>query len=304
MNIKKFAIFCFAISIATSSTHAQAVKGSIENDTLSIWSSSDLKIGTPTNSSRSTASKEPVTPAEAYPIYSPGENRSFAASRNAPVTLPCTSPNATSTRVLAPANAPGAITDVFGNPYLCQVRTSNTDNSNPDTLGDTTQEAPPEPIILTINDLQELGLAPSTIHQERAPHTLINYNTNFWTNPNPQEFTTEINGTPVQARATPISYIFNYGDGTTLYRTTPGYQLGEDVWDQPTDTSHQYQETGDYQFTLTTHYRGEYSVDGGPWQVMTGVGEATTAPETVRVWRTKVRLVADTCEENPTTWGC
>lgn len=160
-------------------------------------------------------------------------------------------------------------------------------------------------VVLSVEDFNTFPVTPAQAHQERAPHTLKNYNTNFWADPNPQEFTRTIAGQEVALRAIPVSYTFNYGDGTTLGPVSyPGYQLGEEVWDQPTDTSHKYTEPGDYEFTITTSYRGEYSVNGGPWQVIDGTVERTTDPQLVRVWRVKAGLVADDCEQNPRAWGC
>ena len=160
-------------------------------------------------------------------------------------------------------------------------------------------------VTLTTHDFDTFPITAATPHQERAPHTLKNYNTNFWADPNPQEFTRTINGQNVVLRATPVSYTFDYGDGATLGPIPyPGYQLGADVWDQPTDTSHRYTEPGDYHFTLTTTYRGEYSVEGGPWQVIDGTVSRTSDPQLVRVWRTKVGLVADDCAAGADAWGC
>lgn len=162
----------------------------------------------------------------------------------------------------------------------------------------------PAPIVVTVEDMEELGLLASEPHQERAPHTLKNYHTNFWVNPNPQTFNTEIGGVPVEVRATPVRYTYHYGDGHELSTTNPGHELGPDVWDQETATSHQYQEAQDYEFRATTFYRGEFSVAGGPWQVMDGLGEVTSEPMTVRVWRTEVKGVAEGCGQNSQAWGC
>ncbi|MDY6051960.1 MAG: hypothetical protein SPI83_06065 [Rothia sp. (in: high G+C Gram-positive bacteria)] len=163
----------------------------------------------------------------------------------------------------------------------------------------------PVPVTITTQDFDTFPIEPALPRQERAPHTLKNYNTNFWADPNPQEFTRTINGQHVVLRATPISYTFDYGDGASLGPVTyPGYQLGADVWDQPTDTSHRYADPGDYYFALTTTYRGEYSVDGGPWKVIEGTVSRTSDSQLVRVWRTKVGLVADDCALNSEAWGC
>ncbi|WP_421084867.1 hypothetical protein [Rothia nasimurium] len=160
-------------------------------------------------------------------------------------------------------------------------------------------------ITLTTHDFNTFPIQATTPHQDRAPHTLKNYNTNFWANPNPQEFTQTINGQNVTLKATPVSYTFDYGDGTTLGPVTyPGYQLGEEVWDEQTPTSHRYENTGEYWFTLATEYRGEYSVNGGPWQVIEGTVVRVSEPQLVNVWRLKVGLVAEDCAANPDAWGC
>lgn len=147
-------------------------------------------------------------------------------------------------------------------------------------------------VVLTVQDLASFPITPAIIHQQNPPHTLKNYHTNFWADPNPQQFTTTIAGRQVQVRATPVLYTFDYGDGTSKTTTNPGYRLGEDVWDEKTPTSHQYQEAKDFTFQLTTTYRGEYSVEGGPWQVIDGTVKQTGEGQLVRVWQTKVGLVA------------
>ncbi|MFW0112279.1 hypothetical protein [Rothia sp. CCM 9416] len=208
--------------------------------------------------------------------------------------------------VLAPPDAPGVQRGQFGQTYLCLPKTPHGQLADPIeyTLPNGETVTAPEPIIVTTEDFQNLGILPSEAHQERAPHTLKNYNTNFWASPQEQTFDIEMGGVPVQVRAIPISYTFTYGDGQTLNTTSPGYQLGEDVWDQETPTSHKYAEPGDFNYSVTTYYRGEFSVAGGPWQVIDGTGDATSEPQLIRVWRVKTGLVADDCATNPSAWGC
>lgn len=218
--------------------------------------------------------------------------------------IPCASSEASDNKVIAPPDATGVVTDpTTGLPYLCLAKTSEAEPVAYELPDGTVVEAP-EPIVVTVEDMKNLGLLASASHQERAPHTLKNYHTNFWVDPNPQTFNTTIGGVPVEVRATPINYTYHYGDGTSITTTNPGYELGQDVWDQQTGTSHQYTSPGDYEFSVTTFFRGEFSVAGGPWLVMEGTGEVTSEPQLVRVWRTEVGLVADSCSENPRSWGC
>lgn len=227
--------------------------------------------------------------------------------KRSPDLVPCGSADASTERSIAPIGFDGARRDpITGVPYACVAKTPDGQPADPITypLPDGSTIELPAPIVVTVEDMEELGLLASTPHQERAPHTLKNYHTNFWVNPNPQTFNTEIGGVPVEVRATPVRYTYHYGDGHELSTTTPGYELGPDVWDQETATSHQYQEAQDYEFRATTFYRGEFSVAGGPWQVMEGLGEVTSEPMTVRVWRTEVKGVAEGCGQNAQAWGC
>ncbi|MFW0169052.1 hypothetical protein [Rothia sp. P4278] len=233
-------------------------------------------------------------------------SNSLGASKSSPVHVPCSSPDASRNLVLAPPDVAGVQQGKFGQTYLCLPKTPDGQAADPIeyTLPDGQIVTAPEPIIVTTEDFQNLGILPSEAHQERAPHTLKNYNTNFWATPQEQTFDIEMGGLPVQVRAIPISYTFTYGDGQTLKTTNPGYQLGEDIWDQETPTSHKYAEPGDFNYSVTTYYRGEFSVAGGPWQVIEGTGQASSQPQLIRVWRVKAGLVADDCATNPSGWGC
>lgn len=221
--------------------------------------------------------------------------------------IPCSSPDASNNLVLSPPDAPGVRTDRrTGQTYLCTPKTPEGQDPAPVeyTLPDGEVIEAPAPIVVNAEDFRNLGILPSTAHQERAPHTLKNYNTNFWASPQEQTFDIEMGGVPVQVRATPVSYRFDYGDGESLNTVNAGYQLGEEVWDEPTPTSHKYVQPGDYTYAVTTFYRGEFSVAGGPWQVIDGTGEAVSEGQLVRVWRTQVGLVADDCSADGGAWGC
>ncbi|MDY3049740.1 MAG: hypothetical protein SOR40_08245, partial [Rothia sp. (in: high G+C Gram-positive bacteria)] len=195
-------------------------------------------------------------------------SNSISTRDNSSTIVPCAAENASSIKIMVPSDFENSHKDSFGISYYCKAKTTEAEEPTNYPLPDGSLITLPEPIILTIQDLQELGITPTPIHQQNPPHTLKNYNTNFWAEPNPQEFHTQINGVPVTARAIPTHYTFDYGDGRKYTTTHPGYRLADDVWDEPTPTSHQYSRAGDYVFTLSTYYRGEFSVAGGPWQVM------------------------------------
>lgn len=138
-----------------------------------------------------------------------------------------------------------------------------------------------------------------------ATTPLKNYHTNVYADTEEQTLTVEMLGRQVQIRATPVSYIYNYGDGTVIGPVAdPGRALPADTWDVKTSTSHQYQATGDYTVQITTIFTGEYKVEDGPWQQIDGTAEVASDPQSITVWRTKSGWVDRACEPGSTAWGC
>ncbi|MEX5269941.1 PKD domain-containing protein [Kocuria sabuli] len=157
----------------------------------------------------------------------------------------------------------------------------------------------------TLQDFRTLAVAPASSTVQPAPDTLKGMHTNVYAEAQPQQFATELGGFPVQVRAVPVQYAWDYGDGGTLGPTElSGAPLEEGAWDVETDTSHVYAETGDYAVTLTTWFYGEYSVAGGPWLPVAGLNDVASAPVPVSVWRSTVRNYADDCLQNPQGAGC
>ncbi|MGO2534179.1 hypothetical protein [Arthrobacter rhombi] len=126
----------------------------------------------------------------------------------------------------------------------------------------------------------------------------------MYATPNPQTFNVEIFDEPVRVRAIPQSYLWNYGDGHSRKLQKPGKPMPNHTFDQPTDTSHVYEETGDFTIQLSTAYRGEYSVDGGPWMPIPGTASVPSDPMPMSVWRTKKLLVDQDCANNPGGPAC
>ncbi|WP_405473546.1 hypothetical protein [Paenarthrobacter ilicis] len=157
-----------------------------------------------------------------------------------------------------------------------------------------------------LNDFRQLPISPGTVQAQPFPHTLKGGPTNFYTTTGQQTFDLTILGQTVHLTATPTNHTYNYGDGTTLGPTpATGYPIAQPQWlTTETPTSHTYAETGNYQAAVTTTYSGTYSVNNGPPLPINGTLDLTTPPTTIHVWKTQRALVADTCQENPTSWGC
>lgn len=185
------------------------------------------------------------------------------------------------------------------------------DDGNPNTPAEPciTSTGPPEVLEQIAGQIQaqfeHLPISPGRVSAQPEPHTLIRLNTNFYASASTQEFDIVMLEQSVHITAVPVAYTFRYGDGTVLSRAAnPGRVLKADAFDVKTETSHAYQETGDFQASVTTHFRGTYSVNGGPALPIPGEGSFTTQPITMSVWRSETRLVADDCVVNPNGWGC
>lgn len=153
-------------------------------------------------------------------------------------------------------------------------------------------------------DFQSFPIQASKVLSQPKGFSLRNGNAHMYAVPNPQTFDVGIYDEPVRIRATPASYVWNYGDGQSKRTVSPGKPMPNHTFDEATDTSHVYTKTGDYQIRLSTVYRGEYSVDGAPWQPVLGTANVPSEPMPMSVWRTKKLLVDRNCVENPDGPAC
>ncbi|KIA74825.1 hypothetical protein [Arthrobacter sp. MWB30] len=157
-----------------------------------------------------------------------------------------------------------------------------------------------------LNDFRQLPINPGNLQAQPFPHTLKGGPTNFYTTATEQTFDVTILGQAIHLTATPANHTYTFGDGTTLGPTpAAGYPLPEAEWlTTETRTSHSYTETGNYPATITTSFTGTYSVNNGPPLPINGTLDLTTPATTIHVWKTQRALVADTCQQNPNSWGC
>ncbi|WP_227471451.1 hypothetical protein [Paenarthrobacter sp. YJN-5] len=157
-----------------------------------------------------------------------------------------------------------------------------------------------------LTDFRQLPLNPGTLTTQPFPNTLTGAPTNFYATTTPQTFNLTILGQNVHLTATPTTYTYTYGDGQTLGPTpATGHPVPDtEILTTTTQTSHTYTTTGNYPTTLTTTYTGTYTVNNGPPLPINGTLNLTTTPQTIHVWKTETALVADTCEQNPHSWGC
>ncbi|MDP5228481.1 hypothetical protein Q9R02_15070 [Arthrobacter sp. YJM1] len=158
---------------------------------------------------------------------------------------------------------------------------------------------------LIAKELQSRKLAAATFVIQPNPHTLIGYQTNFTAHADTQKITMTLLGQRIDMTIYPVSYTYDYGDGTTLGPTSlEGSSLPKDQWGSETRTSHSYAKTGDYTATVTTRYHGTFSINGGPAMPIPGEANVPSPGIRLSVWRSKVDWYADDCNQNPTGPGC
>ncbi|WP_413543434.1 PKD domain-containing protein [Citricoccus nitrophenolicus] len=163
-------------------------------------------------------------------------------------------------------------------------------------------EAPPMPVV-TLADFRRLDISPSQIESDSGGFGLIRANTNFYATEESQTLNTTMLGQAVAIQAVPVRWTWDYGDGSEpLSNPYPGGPQRE--FNQETTTSHAYQDTGEFPVSLTTSYRGQFSVNGGPWIAIPGVAEVPSEPVSADIWRSKSKNVAENCVENPDGWAC
>ncbi|MFJ3402716.1 PKD domain-containing protein [Promicromonospora sp. NPDC090134] len=137
---------------------------------------------------------------------------------------------------------------------------------------------------------QEMQIAPSEVNvQPPDGWTLVNADTIAFTDREPRTVSTELFGIPVDIRAVPASYSWDFGDGTAPLNTTdPGAPY-------PAHTiAHAYAKQGTATISLTTTWSGQFRLAGEPtWRDVPG--EATTASSSgsLEILEARARLVED-----------
>jgi hypothetical protein len=122
------------------------------------------------------------------------------------------------------------------------------------------------------------------------PHgrTLVNLETIVYTDDNKISTTTvTLLGFPVVVQATPMSYTWNFGDGSpALTTSSPGKPYPSK------DITHKYLKRGDVGLTLTTSYAARFNVAGTGWQYVAGT-IPVTGPTTALQVREAVPVLVD-----------
>ena len=131
----------------------------------------------------------------------------------------------------------------------------------------------------------QIAPAPLIIQPEQDWH-LVNLPVIVRTEPNAQEFSAELLGLPVDIRAEPVSYSWDFGDGSPVLNTT---DVGAPYPDQTIE--HAYTEAGQYQITMVAYWSGSFRVGGGPWIDIDGLGVTSSTSPALDLQTRTTRLV-------------
>lgn len=138
---------------------------------------------------------------------------------------------------------------------------------------------------------RQLTIAPSpVVVQPPDGWTVVNVPTITYTEPEEQVLDTTLLGIPVQIRATPRSFTWDYGDGSGPVTTTdPGAAYPHHT------VAHTYAQPADrVTITLTTTWSGQFRITGTPsWTDVTGTATTTSAADPLQVYEARSRLVTD-----------
>jgi hypothetical protein len=170
---------------------------------------------------------------------------------------------------------------------------------------DPTPASDPTPAV-TLSDVATFRPTPGTDHMQPDGWTVAGLDTNFYAEAAPQVVAGTLLGRPAEVRFTPIGFHWDYGDGTTADRGTPG-----STWDQlhvaefdPTPTSHVYSALGDYTIRLRIDYRAEYRFDGPAFVPIAGTITLPANDLHVTVGDARTVLVSRDCAVDPGGPGC
>lgn len=145
-------------------------------------------------------------------------------------------------------------------------------------------------VVLTAEEFRRLPLVPrQPVIQPSDGRALVTKGIVTHASPDPQELTTTLLGVPVTVRAIPVSYTWDFGDGSAPVVTTAAGSP------YPHHAAHgEYPVPGTYEIRLTTAWRGEFQVDGaGAWRAVVGTATTVSDPTTVTVETAPARLYAD-----------
>lgn len=115
--------------------------------------------------------------------------------------------------------------------------------------------------------------------------TLVNFDTNFYTEGGEFTRTITLLGRQVELRIWPSRFGWQFGDGRSTWTTTPGAKYPD------LEITHRYLEKGRVTPSVDTTYAAQFRVGNGPWRDVVGTVTIPGTPEGLRVVTARPVLV-------------
>ena len=148
------------------------------------------------------------------------------------------------------------------------------------------------PVVVTSSDVSKVMANGSGItRQPPGAKALVSKIVIVYTSGDSQTMETQVGGAPVTIVATPASYTWDWGDGTTTTTKDPGAAYPDHK------VFHKYSHTADnVVISLTTTWSATYSVEGGPAQPISGTLTTTDTANPFDLVR-RISYLTDDAEE-------
>jgi len=115
--------------------------------------------------------------------------------------------------------------------------------------------------------------------------TLVNFETNFYTEQGELTRTVTLLGQRVELRIWPESFGWRFGDGESDQTTSPGAAYPD------LEITHEYLRKGSVSPSVDTTYAAQFRVGGGPWRDVAGTVTIPGSPQELRVVEARPVLV-------------
>ena len=141
---------------------------------------------------------------------------------------------------------------------------------------------------LVLREVRRLGLPRLSVRVQPADETLVNFETIFSAESPPWAHTVQLLDYRVDVEAEPTTYVWQFGDGTSVSTQTPGAPY------PAKDITHLYSDAGvSVAPRVDTSYAIRYRVDGGQWQSISETVPAAGLPANLRIREATAVLVGD-----------
>ena len=165
---------------------------------------------------------------------------------------------------------------------------------------------PRPPTSFTISDVLTLAPASVTLTAEPSTWSIVGSHTNFYTAATKHSAFGSVLGHPVTVTFTPITYRWDYGDGTTAESATPGASwaaLGQDDF-SATSTSHVYAEKATVNASVTVVYTAVVTLASGASIPVTGTLNRASTTVALELFNADTVITVGDCNEHPEQPRC